>query len=110
GVFYTHIDRPEPFAPGVLPRNSTELSSVILGAMKCSPSVIVDAPAFVGTEFVRQTNRLLVHLVDYSKDSDHPPIRIRVSSSLGTVSSAHFFSPNAAKAVSIQSKDGQLVV
>jgi len=94
-MVYTRVARPEKFSRGSLPLNSGQLAEVVVKAMKGEPTFRTDAPPYVGTEYVQQKQRVLIHLLDYSQGAAaNKPIRIWISPTLGKVANARIISPH----------------
>ncbi|MHC4444982.1 MAG: alpha-amylase family protein [Planctomycetota bacterium] len=93
-MVYTRIARPEKFSQGSLPLNSGELAEAVVKAMGGRPTFRTDAPLYVGMEYVRQKQRVLIHLLDYSEGAAASrPIRIWTSPVLGKVADVRMISP-----------------
>ena len=86
-VALTSVMRPSNVVNGSLPVNGPHLVETVIKVMG-PPTVCVNAPVYVGAEFVRQPGRVLVHLVDYSQNPSLPPLQVNLSASLGKVKRA----------------------
>jgi len=93
-MVYTRIARPEKFSQGSLPLNSGQLAEAVVKAMVGHPTFRTDAPPYIGMEYVRQKQRVLINLLDYSEGAAAgKPIRIWVSPALGRVADVRMISP-----------------
>ena len=94
-VASVNIMRPASFVSGSLPANVDAIVAATKAAMGGDPSIQVEGPAFVGTEFIRQSHRVLVQMVDYSRGKMPCSIRLRPADRLGRLRSVRFLAPRS---------------